>query len=88
MCHWWFVEDLVQVGLEAPHVSAMQSQTKTEMAQVLAFGMVVKSEVVMLCVKQPMTARQKDRRRAVEVLDPAVLGVEWVVQVYSIATRE
>lgn len=77
----------MQVGFEALQVSEMQSQTRTEMAQVLAFGMVVKMKVVMLCVKQPMTARQKDRWRAVEVLEPAVFGAEWVAQVYLIATK-
>ena len=86
MYHWCLVEGLLQVGFEALQVSAMQSQTKTEMAQVLVFGMIVKMEAVMLYVKQPMTARQKDQWRAVVVLEPAVFGAEWVAQVYSIAT--
>lgn len=87
MYHSWLVEDWLQVGFEALQVSEMQSQIRTEMAEGLASGMVAKLGVVMLCVKQPTTARRKDQWGAVEVLEPAVFGVKWVAQVYSIATR-
>lgn len=61
------------------------------MVEGLAFGMIVTLGVVMLYVKRPMTRRQKDRWRFVEVvsvLQLAVFGEEWVAQAYSIPTRE
>lgn len=60
------------------------------MMEALAFGMIVKLGVGMLCAKQQMIRRQKDRRRivgVVRVLRPVVFGEECVAPVYSIATR-
>lgn len=62
MRHSWLVEGLPQVGLEVLQVSQMQSQIWTQMAKgLLAFEMTVKLEMVMLSVRQPTTALQKDR---------------------------
>ncbi len=66
----------------------MQSQTMMRIAKRSAFEMVAKAGVVMLYVKRPMTRRQRDHWRVVRVLQPAVSGEEWVVQVYLIATKE